>query len=583
MIPVSPLCVTRQFGSVVQLHINSYKQEHDTLHWYKQGNEEHESSIRLYSSTVALNEFADEGYYVFYTTSPTGESSVKVKIYILCENIAQQIDSTLACAPANIPDKKLPDELRKKLKSDMSQDMEQRISALIFKYFAEAGDIVTQRKNSFYYEAFTAERYENMQNKSWNQGVSEDFSLDYLGEGTLHTNGFFDEMVITTIDGRFVKKTRIYNQYDIPLKLSKPGAYIIRLYIEKDLVNELVFLRFSDETCSNQWNIAYENNCLLDRISNECINNMTKTTIEMTDEEMLAYSTERQVNLQFPLLPRLIVEPIDTTSDVKITVPSYKMLLAMNKPFYICTKEKEMLFNNYFDGSTLLKNEVTNFSIAKNLIVDDCYFFLKDHNGNMINKLQLYSPAQDLSQYNNRVRLFEIETYRKRMIPVVNYRVPGCEKILDQYFTTIENDSDIFPENAWLEVCRYAALDSTLKNRNVIISAICEEFNNNQRYDENFFDIPITYYYSEDRIVFPPKENNPYTLVVHSIDYGSNVFETDYVPSDSGAIEFFLYNKSRYIIYAINNQDYSISGLIYASSEPGNGSIEHYNLNFAVK
>lgn len=302
----------------------------------------------------------------------------------------------------------------------------------------------------------------------------------------------------------------------------------------------------------------------------------------MSEDEMLAYNTERQVNPQFSLIPRLLVTAIDMTSNVKIVTPDYKLLEALGKRFYICTKEKEMLFNNYFDGSTQLKDGTVIFNVAKNLIVDDCYFFLKDNNGNMINKVQLYSPTEELTQYNNNVNLFEIELYRKRMLPVVTYRVPGCEKILNQYFAMMENDPDVLPEHAWLEICRYVSLDSQLSNQNAILSAVCEEFNSNQRYDEGFFAAPVTYYYSEDRIVYPPKDNH-YVLVVHSMDYGSDTFETEYTSSDNGAIELFLYNKSRYIIYAIDSENYSMSGLVCTSSEPGSGSIEHYNLNFSVR
>ena len=577
-----PICILRQFGKVLELYINSFKDGHRMLYWYKEGNREHTMHQQIYRADIRLDDFTDEGYYYFYTANQEGERSARIKAYILYESTTDQIRSIMSCAPSELPDKTLATSVMSKLQSDLAHQADQRISALIAHYLGQHRESVNQTRNSYYQLADTAERYENQQNKMWNGKISEPVSISYGGNGTLHTNGFITDVVVEYENGRILRRLKSYTETDVPLGIVNPGVYYINLYIDGDLVNRFVFIRFDEELTASKWQTDWKAADQQDKIENERLDNVTASSLTLTDSERNAYSTEVQLNPQYPIVPRIRIEPIDGSEDINIHIHDYGLLQTLGRSFSLCVKENDMLFTNYFDNEIPLQQEDFVYRCAANFIADDCYLFIRDEKDMILNPLAIHSPNTDLTSFREKIRQIEIEAYEKRMLPMIEYRASGYSTLLSQFLHSCLSESDTPAEDIWLRLIEHVLFDEVPISRNTVAAAIVEEYNCNQVYEMNFFDPPVIYVYSEDKLVFPPKENH-YALVVHSVAYGERVFETEYIPSSNGAIEVSLKDKSKYIIYAIDADTYHTSGAFYINMEVGEKVIRQFNINMEVK
>lgn len=579
---IRPICILRQFGKVLELHINSFKNGHRMLYWYKAGNREHTQHQQLYKADVRLDDFTDEGYYYFYTANQKGERSARIKAYILYENTTDQIRSILSCAPSELPDKKLGASVMTRLQSDLAHQADQRISALIGHYLDQDKNNVSQVRNSYYQLAYAAERYENQQNKTWNTTISEPISIRYSGNGILETNGFITDVAIEQEDGRTLRHLKTYTKTEIPLGIANPGVYYINLYIDSDLVNRFVFIRFDEELTANKWQEDWKAADRQEKIENERLDNVTASSLTLTNSERNTYSTEVQLNPQYPVIPRIKVEPIDGSESVNIHIYNYGLLQALGRRFSLCVKENDMLFTNYFDNEELLRSEDFDYQCAANFIADDCYFFIRDEKDTILNRLAMHSSTTDLASFREKIRQIEVETYQKRMLPFIEYRVSGYSTLLSQFLHSSLTESDTPAEDIWLRLLEHVLYDEVAINKNEVAAAIVEEYNCTQVYETEFFTPPVTYSYSEDKLIFPPKEDH-YALVVHSVDYGERDFETEYIPSDNGAIEVSLKDKSKYIIYAVDAKTYHVSGAFYINMEQGEKAMRQYNINLEVR
>lgn len=561
---IRPICIVRQIGDMIELHINSYKYGHTMLHWYKSGNPDHEKSMAISSPDMKISNVSEEGYYCFYTTNIDGERSAVIEIYLLKEDLLHYIDSIMAAAPDSLPDKTAAGEIRKKLISDFSASQETRVSATIMRYMMEReADMRSETMTSYYDECYTAERYENLQNASWNQNISMKFKLDYTGGGTLTSRGFFSKIAEYDSTGRLIRTIHCFAKEKVPLCLGQEGAYTLKLFIGDDLVNVLSFIHFNPVMAAHSWKNKVENTANRDMICKSF--NISHSDVDLTDEELKNYAVEREANPKFPVVPRISIIS-RKGPQLEVCINGYEKLRAMNRPFNLAIKEDDLMYVDYFTNLLPITSEKMTFNCARSYLESDIVIYVQDSEERPISNMLRVSFENDYTEYYVKQAQIEIEDYQKRMSPLIEYRFPVTKRILPDLFTTAINMETIPPEDMWLSIVAQIMHSHYTTDWNAVASAIIEEWNNNQPYSSTFFSQPLLLYTSENRLVIPPREK-PYAAICCSLNPQDSTFKQEAFASSTGAVSIPLWNHMQYIIYCIDSASHQISGTFFINRE----------------
>lgn len=579
----SNICFLQQYTSFIVLYANTYKYGHTKLCWYRKGDEDKLNEIEIKSSYLKVQGFNQEGYYVFYTKDDKNNTSDKREIYFLQESVSDKIEKIFECAPKNLPSDSTINLIKKNLSSNLTKDITQKISFLVYKYLKDTNDIQPDELETFYQVIMTAQRYENAQSIVWNKNLSslEIFNLDYYGTGYITTDGTISYIVILDSNNNFYKKIYTEGQNYIDLGLNVSGAYTINLYEDNELINSLSFIQFNEETRIYSWNEKIEQTNIDDTLIDFKYDNIAYNDIGFTDEEEAYLSQETKKNPVNYIVQRPQLSDMGD-SIISVQIKDYPLLKALNKDFYIGVKESDLLFTNYFDNYTLIDSDTIEFNCNKNYLSGQMLFFVEDNEQNVLSNVIRYSFDEDFSDYYQKVRKMQFMIYSKRLLPLIEYKMPEAATFINSCFQTITQDtSTIIYEDIWLTLIEMVLKYSEDINKNKLISFILEDYNNSFPMTISFYNEPIIYYRSTDVMVFPAR-NPSYALAVFTTDRGSNDFTVEYYPSGIGALDLSVKEKGHYIIYAIDSETYKRSGVTYINTIRGEEYISNYNLKVEV-
>ena len=138
-------------------------------------------------------------------------------------------------------------------------------------------------------------------------------------------------------------------------------------------------------------------------------------------------------------------------SIISVQIKDYPLLKALNKDFYIGVKESDLLFTNYFDNYTLVDSDTIEFNCNKNYLSGQMLFFVEDNEQNVLSNVIRYSFDEDFSDYYQKVRKMQLMIYSKRLLPLIEYKMPEAATFINSCFQTITQDtSTIIYEDTWL-------------------------------------------------------------------------------------------------------------------------------------
>lgn len=577
------ICFLQQYINSMSIYINNYEYGHNILCWYRKDDEDNITEIETTSSYYVIKNLNREGYYIFYTKDKNNNLSDKEEIYFLQESIPDKINKIFNYTTSALPNNNIVDLVKKNLSKDLIKDMTKRISHLIYNYFINTKDVQPDEIETFYKIIMIAQRYENSQCLTWNKdlSLSDNLLIEYYGTGYITTDGLISYIIVLDDNNNFYKKIYTEGQEYIDLELNIPGAYTVNLYEDKKLIYSLTFIQFDEKTRIYSWKEKLEQVSIDDTLIDFKYDNISYNEIGFTEEEESYLSQEIKKNPTNYILQRPQITDVGNNT-VSIQINDYSLLKALGNNFYIGVKEDDLLFTDYFDNYNLINNNIIEFNCSKNYLNGQMLFFIEDSNRNILSNIIRYSFDEDLSEYYQKVRIMQITIYKKRLLQLIEYKMPNAVTFINSCLQTIIQDtSTIIYENTWIILIEMILKYSIDIDKNKLISYILEDYNNSFPIAANFYNEPIVYYRSTDVMVFPAR-NPSYVLAVITTDRDNNNFDINYYPSDIGAIDLSVKEKGHYIIYAIDSETYKRSGITYINTIRGEEYISNYNLRVEV-
>lgn len=577
------ICFLQQYINSMSIYINNYEYGHNILCWYRKDDEDNITEIETTSSYYVIKNLNREGYYIFYTKDKNNNLSDKEEIYFLQESIPDKINKIFNYTTSALHNNNIVDLVKKNLSKDLIKDMTKRISHLIYNYFINTKDVQPDEIETFYKIIMIAQRYENSQCLTWNKdlSLSDNLLIEYYGTGYITTDGLISYIIVLDDNNNFYKKIYTEGQEYIDLELNIPGAYTVNLYEDKKLIYSLTFIQFDEKTRIYSWKEKLEQVSIDDTLIDFKYDNISYNEIGFTEEEESYLSQEIKKNPTNYILQRPQITDVGNNT-VSIQINDYSLLKALGNNFYIGVKEDDLLFTDYFDNYNLINNNIIEFNCSKNYLNGQMLFFIEDSNRNILSNIIRYSFDEDLSEYYQKVRIMQITIYKKRLLQLIEYKMPNAVTFINSCLQTIIQDtSTIIYENTWIILIEMILKYSIDIDKNKLISYILEDYNNSFPIAANFYNEPIVYYRSTDVMVFPAR-NPSYVLAVITTDRDNNNFDINYYPSDIGAIDLSVKEKGHYIIYAIDSETYKRSGITYINTIRGEEYISNYNLRVEV-
>ena len=183
-----PICFIRQWNHSIQMHVNSYNAGHRTLCWQRDGGDvRNEATID--SSSVTLDCFTNEGVYWFWTISPTGTPSRRMRVYIRCETPKQIIDKILGYADIDTKSK-----WALKILTNLYRDFGEKPSIPLVHYLC---DYMANTKDIADYESFDALYDELGREESW---LIEEVLQQHPDNAKVYPNAINCLRIITVVD-----------------------------------------------------------------------------------------------------------------------------------------------------------------------------------------------------------------------------------------------------------------------------------------------------------------------------------------------------------------------------------------------
>lgn len=577
------VCFLRQYQNAIDLFINSYKKRHDILTWRLRGDNKTQE-IPILSNKITIRDMNKQDYYIISTKDST-QNNVQLEeyqIYFMQESPMDTLNKMLDCVPNDIKDSSLIDKIKTNIEKIFRIDSTQKISYLLYNEYINTDNIQPQEVDIFYKVLMTVQQYDNNQNIFWNKNISENFEIDYTGSGTLKTNGLISKIIIKDYNGKLYKKIDSEGLTEIDLTINYPGYYQLELYEEEYLINILTFIQFNDLVKANIWTDKRNEQSYNLLINKYELNNIAYTDIDFTNEELKYFSQEIQKNPTYPLINRLQI--IDNgNNEVSITIKDYNLLKALGNQFFIGVKEEDTLFTKYFDNYSIINNQIMTFNCNEYFLNGQMLFFVEDNKQNIINDLTRFSFDDDFTLYYHKIAEAELNIYSKRLLPLIDKRVPESKYFVQSSFQTILDKSDYYMDY-WKDLIELVLIYGKEIDKNSTIKIILEDFINNSLYNTNFYDEPIVYYRSTNTIVFPPTKtaNNNYVLIIHRLNKNENTIKTEYISSNIGAVDYSIKDKGQYIFYAIDANTYKFSGITYINNISKEECIYNYNLRMDV-
>lgn len=568
---LNPICMIRQFGHTLQMHVNSFNSGHDVIYWQYDG-EDTINQANIPSAMLYLDVFEREGVYWLWTSGSDGESR-KMRVYFRADEPSAIIDRILGYT--NVEQKKnWARIILTRLRRDFEANPKTPIIEYLYRYMVETTNLQDYERDFYYEFIFMAERYQNRMNIAMNSSLEAFPSLIYGGRLQLKTEKKLASIRILPVDttGEIQPFPTIYKDIadDSDTCVSLPEetfGYIIPMAAEHDWLNYFVHYQFEYDYASEFWGKTVNELEQIDHVIADDIE-MTTNGSELTEDDKDIWKLAKAKTPYDFIVPRPIFEDTEPLSYCIVSIPGWKLLEATNQQFYISTREDDLLLHDDFDTLTPIDKETVVVDRIRKYVDGKQFFYIQDNKGKIVSRLS-YHNFQDVfsEEYREKDRQLYFDLYEKRIRNALRYYLPAAE----QYVMDLIARFRTIPEVNVDELYKYIlteAVRSYADHENVdkLMFVILEDWHSNFNQDANFFTDSIYYYYAENRFTFPPSDEDEYLLCVETINFDSQDMtpKVEYYHSNSSrAISFYIRGMKYYSIYAINLATYHRSGFLF--------------------
>ena len=569
-----PICFKRQYDNIVQLYVNIFKEGYTMLAIYPEKNPLNVNVIIITSPDVSVELPTEEGVYIFQAVNINKSISTNpMSLYLDYVNTEEEIAAILKYVPdLNVDDnwaKKIMNLIKITYNKDKTKSLVEAIKEVYFSI-----DDILPKQEEFIFKFMTAtEYYLNTKNISMNN-TNENTKLLYGAELTFVSDNINVQLLTyKNINGKR-KLINKYKNYDINGTKITPtfGTNLLYTLVVKsnnDIINWFYHYKFEDKFQSLLWNKSQEKENQNADITYTRI--MTEvSSVDFSDEEAAILKIEIAHKPHDYYFNRPIVKNENDYDEIEFYIPDYDAIKASKKKYYISSKEEDLLEDNFSGRREVISDYRIKLNKSKHYLGGNTFFYIENENGIQVSPLTRYDFDSDIEDYNEKVKIYEFDVYKKRLIESIRLYAPYAENFISEEIDRIKNDSDSNPDKANIELMN--AVLSYYKDKNeldFIFFAIMEDWNKHFTLDSNFFNAAVQYSYSEDKIFIPDAftSNRNYILVVHYLTLDDIEFQTEYASAGSSAIELTTKDSELIILYAIDMKKGVRSGFLLFDNE----------------
>lgn len=573
---LTPICMVRQWGQFLQIHINSFSEGHRSLFWSRVGSDV-ENSFEFQCPDITLKGFNTPGTYSFWTVGPEGESA-RVNAYIRCDSTADIIKRILSYVTNQRLKERWAVLILLKLQQDAETDSQAPIAEIIYRQMHSASKMQEYEKDLFQELLLIAEKYYNSSNIAMNSSLKTFPVITYGGKFNLKTGADISKIRLSKVllDGKteylppYKSKTvSLENVFDIPAAEDSFCHIIPLAQDEKSWLNFFIHYQFDEDIAASLWSQAVAANDLFNQTVLDDDMNLSMSDVEMSGEDKKNWFLAQSKNPFDFVIPRPeIIEATDTFCSVKI--PGYDFIQQSQQDFYISTREADLLLRDDFDNLTLIDDETVLINRAKYYLDGNTFFYVQSGDGRIISPVMRHDFNDFSSQdFRDKARLLQFDIYERRLRNVLRYYMPAAEQYVADILQRLRTISEANIDEIYLFLISEIVRTYPEKNDvNKLLFSILEDWNSNFNVDTDFFPDTISYYYATDRIVFPGKKDD-YLLCIGTMDHDSKdaTPNIQYIHSSSAhSIEVQVRSMKFYFMYAIDLTTFHRSGFFFVDT-----------------
>lgn len=599
---IYPVCITKQLGSLAQLHVNSYGYGHDTLYWYKGHDKSRLFHVQLPCADIIIAGFKESSEYTFYTENSQKQiQSSEHTAYFNCDSLSAHINklkeyvsvyddpdyaANLTTKIANILES---EEIRIIANMPPTTNSEQFTVIPATKDLLMPIEVLKQEwekiedPQDYEYSIFAKiyqvfEQYYTLKCIAINKNHGIDFNVEGMFSPTLKPGYQITRFDIYTKQGDVWRKERTIRADSDKINIGYDFAtmYKIKVYADSEMAYEFIHYQPDEMMYSYLWDASAPK---YDKTIGADIT-LDHDDINMTPTEIQWYNTESRLGAADWIAIRPQFCNVSNYT-LYFFIPSFNLLMAMGKKFYLAAQETDLAFGVDYQCLVEINGEYVGVDYASCYLGGNVYFYIVDENMTPVSKVTRYSFDDDLSDYQDKVRQFEVKTYRQRLEDIMQVRFPKAVTEISAYCGILATASSGYTECLWRQMLsRMNMAQGDWISRPKVFFAIMEEYLSNFTLDRNFFLDDVTFYHATSIFTFPRIKNKNYVLAVCGFNrYNSDIIET-YFPSFNTSIEIQTTEFDYTIMYAIDKNDYRRSGFIIACRQDNYVSI--YNKDLGV-
>lgn len=569
----NPVCFKRQYGDKLELHINTYKRGHRTLLWYIENQEGRINTTHISSPDIILSGIKQEGVYYFTTIGEDAiDISATVSMYFDYLDAQAEFDAIARYAD-NIPDAQWAATIIDKIVRYYKKDQTKPITFYIWQELQNE-NLLTKEEELLFKIMMAAEYYLNTKNLSMNYKLDINPKLLYGARLKYITALSSVQLKTYSIDNNGVKKL-LFKQSDNTLgkatiipKFNENQMHEMVVSGTEGILNYFYHYQFGDNFLKILWSKTQSDEdqdaeIIANRIMTEV------STEDFTDEEAAQLKLELSKKPYNFFLSRVLVEDIDDNY-IEIEIPDYELIAATKKKFYVASKEEDLLNEQYSGKLEEITASTIKINKVKHYLGGNTFFFIEDEAGNIVSPLTRYSFDEIIEEYNDKVRVYNYDLYKKRLMESIRRISPRSEMFIADSIARHKSDRYSNVDRANVEVM--SDIVSYYQERNLVddtLFAIMEDWSKNFNYHTDFLNKPVEYYYSEDKLVFPDEKTakKQYVIVMHYTYKGMDTLESKYLRASSAALEISTKPYDKLIMYVIDLSDYHRSGYFILNNE----------------
>lgn len=563
-----PIYFKRQYDDKLELHINSFKDEHNTLYYFLQGSDVI-NKIELTSSKIILEKIDKAGIYNFYTKGTLSKSKT-MKLYFHKLRPNEIFDIILK--ENNILDSK-DDGWKNKyvntIKRQFVDNPEKPLIEYIIDLFKTVEDIEDDEILFFYSLIYGAQTYLNNLSYAMNLSTGYTNTPYYNGEFNINFKNHVESVSLFAYDcdiKQYRYESHVVTKESYRINSCNDVLYKILLKSQDNSIcGQFYYYQFNDKYSSELW---HNHKDRLDDLKNNVIGNINLSSYltTLSDAEKIYYLKEKYIEPQNKICSHL--EIVKNCDYVEVFTKDYDFVKEANKKYYVTTIEDDVMTEDIYRHNTEITNSIVRIDKTENYMSGNTLFFITDSEGAIISPITRFnvSDSEDMIEYNTNKSMVDFEIYKNHLTDTLKSLMPEVipfitDRILYLYNKTDFNIDELY-ENLILEVIIYYVDRQKMTN---IIYAILYDYISYFEHGPYIINDKVKYAYSRDIFTFPVNNENEYVVCVGILDNENNYIKQYYHSKNTGLSIETRDNMFSWM-FAIDLKDYSLSGFILIDS-----------------